>query len=1083
MSHQAKQVIHPQPSVPSQDVQQALPAQRVSAALKRIYAAIAPLASVDGRSLRPTLEAVCQEIMACCGVDAAQLWLAEKLGAEGPSSHRLTYAAGAGMVPVPAEHAGSTIALQGEALVSQVFHERRACVVPLLEGQAVDPSLAPFFVGAKAALLAPIVVETSSGDGASVLGMLVLLKKACDPECFAPDDVQLAELLAGHVALALEQARMLRSAQERAAIYEHGLRAVTQTAEMISSTLHLEEVAQQVVAVIRGLLGVQSAWLMIYDEETDLLRLAAISGWDMPLGTEVSLDQSVAGKVFLTGQPLFVPDVQAEPLFSAKEEAARVGIVAMLGLPLLAQGRVVGVLGLNPARSVDGVVQNPLDGPDSEWLHVFTGQVGVAVQNAQLYDRLQTEHAFAERLAAAAERHAREMETIFESMAEGVAVFDASGQVVRVNRAGAVLAGLSAAQLVQVSSTALGMGLVGNLVSRQFDLTGHPLILQALAGEVITGQELMLKRADGVQCFLKMSVAPLSGEQGQVTGAVAILEDVTEQHQRQREQLAVGWVAAALNHPLDVKETLDTAVEALTAAMGADHSAILLADQSQRVLQVAASRGYGEEIETTFTEMPVNAPFAPCAAFRMRKVQVSSSIPSSLLPRHPLFGMLVRQGVQASLSAPLIVQDQTLGVLVCSYAQPHEFLPAEQQVARAIADQIALAVLNARLYDEVADYGAWQENERNLLQAIIDALPAGVILRDENGKLFMYNEAALHLAVNGAEVQAARAVGEAPQVPSWEVVGPEGESAELEVIPSQQVVLTGEAVNEIQCFLRQADGRVVPVLVNAAPVRAADGTVTRGVAVFQDITALKELERHKDEFISTASHELRGPLTVIRGQAQLLQRQLRRQERQGQLPPGMLHIMESMEGIESQTARLNDLVNDLLDVSRIQAGKLVLQRSSAELMTIIAKVIQHWRPAATNHRVLIQADVPPDGVTGQWDARRVEQILSNLIGNALKYSPDGGCVTIKVGVDLAAGAVLASVQDEGMGIPPEALPHLFERFYRAGNVHSISGTGLGLYISKQLTTAHGGDLWAESPGVGRGSTFFLRLPLAWAGDA
>jgi two-component system, OmpR family, sensor kinase len=289
-------------------------------------------------------------------------------------------------------------------------------------------------------------------------------------------------------------------------------------------------------------------------------------------------------------------------------------------------------------------------------------------------------------------------------------------------------------------------------------------------------------------------------------------------------------------------------------------------------------------------------------------------------------------------------------------------------------------------------------------------------------------------------------------------------------------IQSGERVEEYQQYLHQPDGRVVPVLVNAVPVQDADGNFTRGLAVFQDITALKELERHKDEFISVASHELRGPLTVIRGQAQLLQRQLRRQEKQGEIPPGLLHILESMESIESQTARLNDLVNDLLDVSRIQAGKLTIQRGMVALTPLITKVIEHWKPASDRHTLILETG-STEQVVGRWDARRVEQILNNLIGNALKYSPEGGVVNIRVWVEDEKKQVMICVQDQGLGIPPEALPHLFERFYRAGNVSSIGGTGLGLYISRQLAVVHGGDIWAESPGVAKGSTFYLRLPL------
>lgn len=1029
--------------------------------------ATAPLATGDGMNLTQTLEVICREVTASFAVDCAQIWLVDSRQTGQTGSLWLEYSASA--CSSPATPPSLEIKREEDAVLSQVLRELRGQYLNNLKASVDDPGIISLCAGAEAALILPLVVD------AQVLGLLTLLD-ASTSDRFADTDLHQAQMLAWPVALTIHHARLSQEAQARAAAYERGLHAVAKTAEVITSSLQLEVVTEQIVSVIRHLLGMHSAWVMVYDEDARALRLAAINGWDLSVGMEIRIEQSVAGKVFLTGQPFFVPDVQAEPLFATKAAAAEAGIVAMLGLPLMAQGHVVGVLGLNPIPDAEGAVQNPLDGPDAEWLSVFASQAGVAVQNARLYDRLQKEHTLAEQLAQEEQRHAREMETIFESMAEGVIVFNAAGQVVRVNRAGAALAGISSVQSVHLPPQTLGMNVAERLAEQALDLTRHPLVVRALAGAVITGEELTLTRGEETPVYLELSVAPLYGEEKRVIGAVAILQDVTEQHQQQREQLAVGWVAAALNHPLDLKETLDTAVEALTAALGADHSAILLADAERDTLNTAAVRGYSEEI-TSFTSLPADAPLVPSRAFKKRRVQVISDDTHTDLSRHPLLPLLAQEGIKASLAAPLLVQDQALGVLVYSYSHQHQFSSTEQQVARAIADQIALAVVNARLYEAVADYMVWQENERSMLQAIIDELPAGVVLRELDGTLFMYNEAALNMAVNCQDVRAARAAGDFAARPIWEFVGPEGETVELEMPPSQQVALTGQPVKGLQVLFRQADGRAVPALVNAAPVRDADGNLTRGVAVFQDITALKELERHKDEFISVASHELRGPLTVIRGQAQLLQRQLHRQEKQGPLQPPLVNIIESMENIESQTARLNDLVTDLLDVSRIQAGKLVLQLGPTEIQPLIAKVVQHWGRTSSNHALVVESDLPTEGVIGTWDARRVEQILTNLIGNAMKYSPDGGSVRIRVGLAPEASAVIVTIQDEGMGIPPEALEHLFERFYRAGNVHSISGTGLGLYISKQLAVAHGGDLWAESPGVGKGSSFSLRLPL------
>jgi PAS domain S-box-containing protein len=1052
----------------SQRWQPTLPEQRLAEVLRRIHATPVSLAPGQSSPLASTLQTICQAVKSACAVDQVQLWLVDDYSGQGPRARRLKRWAWSGRRSDPA--APALVDPGNDSVISHLLWAGHGSSQHILNKEAPGTLVSALFTGAAGVLLVPLAIDERP------LGMLALLNERA-AEDFPADTAALAELLAGHVALAVQNAQLFAAARERAVTYERGLGVVAHTAETITSTLHLSEVSEQIVSVICSFLGAQASWLMVYDEEADLLRIEAICGWDAVRDVEIVPGKSVAGEVLFTGRPTFVPDVQADPRFAVKREAAEAGIIAMLGLPLMANGRVVGVLGVNPAPGPDGIARNPLEGPDGDWLRLFAGQAGAAVQNARLYESLQAEHALAERMAHASQRHAGEMETIFESMAEGVAVFDTNGQLVRLNRAGASLAGVSTSKLLTLSATALGTGISEKVASKEFGLVRHPLILRALAGEVINGEELTMTRADGVQVALQVSVAPLYDRQEQVAGAVAIMEDVTERQEYQRRQLAVGWVAAALNHPLDLKETLDTAVEALTAALGADDSAIMLADEGQGVLRIASQRGYGG-FSKIFPVLPIDAPLNPSLAFRTRKVQVfDTSVGDALGGSHPLYEALKQDGLQASLSAPLLAQDQALGVLVYSYTKPHHFSANEQQVARAIADQIALAVVNARLYEEVADYAAWEENERRTLQTIIDALPAGIILRDEHGKLFMYNEAALKLAFNYAEMQSARQAGQMSVEPVWKVTRPDGTPVEAGAFPSQLAVQTGKPVREMQFLLRQTDGRMVPVLTNAVSVQDTDSNFTLGLAVFQDITALKELERHKDEFISVASHELRGPLTVIRGQAQLLQRQLRRQEKQGELPQALLHVMESIESIESQTARLNDLVNDLLDVSRIQAGKLTLQRGTALLAPLVTKAVQHWKPASDRHTLSLEMNIPTEEVVGHWDARRVEQILNNLIANALKYSPEGGEVNVCVEVEDERKQVLISVRDEGVGIPPEALPHLFERFYRAGNVSSIGGTGLGLYISQRLAVAHGGDLWAESPGLAKGSVFYLRLPL------
>jgi signal transduction histidine kinase len=175
--------------------------------------------------------------------------------------------------------------------------------------------------------------------------------------------------------------------------------------------------------------------------------------------------------------------------------------------------------------------------------------------------------------------------------------------------------------------------------------------------------------------------------------------------------------------------------------------------------------------------------------------------------------------------------------------------------------------------------------------------------------------------------------------------------------------------------------------------------------------------------------------------------------------------------IVEQTDRLARMLNLLLDLSRVEAGRLDLSPEHIDLAELVSRVVAGVQTLSTAHRLEVQA---PARIEGIWDTARLEQVLQNLLTNAIKYAPEGGRITVLVEGDDAAATV--SVRDEGLGIPAEELPHLFERFYRAEGTRSLEGNGLGLHICQAIVAAHGGRIWATSDGPGRGSTFWFTLP-------
>jgi signal transduction histidine kinase len=226
--------------------------------------------------------------------------------------------------------------------------------------------------------------------------------------------------------------------------------------------------------------------------------------------------------------------------------------------------------------------------------------------------------------------------------------------------------------------------------------------------------------------------------------------------------------------------------------------------------------------------------------------------------------------------------------------------------------------------------------------------------------------------------------------------------------------------------------------------------------------------RQRDEFLSIAAHELRTPTTSLLAYAQLLQRRMQREQ------TGTPRDQRAVTVIAEQADRLSQLINSLLDLSRIEMGRLALARRPVELVGLLQRLVEDLRPSLQAHTLHIDSEV--ESLVVQGDEVRLEQVFQNLLGNAIKYSPSGGPVTVCIAY--VEDQAIVSVTDTGIGIPDVALPQLFQRFYRAENVHGtdISGIGIGLYVVQEIVSRHNGSVEVTSV-EGEGSTFSVRLPV------
>jgi two-component system phosphate regulon sensor histidine kinase PhoR len=360
-----------------------------------------------------------------------------------------------------------------------------------------------------------------------------------------------------------------------------------------------------------------------------------------------------------------------------------------------------------------------------------------------------------------------------------------------------------------------------------------------------------------------------------------------------------------------------------------------------------------------------------------------------------------------------------------------------------------------------------------LLKTVIAAVPEAVVLVGVNGEFLLVNDAAEKLLSRHPTRESIFLQEYAVTFPFYT---PGGDRLAMEDMPILRALAGDTVIGEQVVYLRP-DGTRLDLLYNAAPIMTTTKTgrhVTAAVCTFQDISRLKALERQRDEFLSIAAHELRTPLTSILGTVQVLSRQLRRAT--DEKPLDLANLKRGLDRVNDQSQRINKLVSDLLDTSRIQAGHLEFSMGLVDLKVLVDETVDGQSLAHPGRQIMLLTPEWPIPVIG--DAVRLAQVFDNLLTNALKYSTEDAPVEVEISVDDNEACV--RVQDHGDGIPPEALPHIFERFYRVPGMEVKSdsgvGLGLGLYITYTIVARHNGriEVTAEPRA---GTTFRVYIPV------
>ena len=381
------------------------------------------------------------------------------------------------------------------------------------------------------------------------------------------------------------------------------------------------------------------------------------------------------------------------------------------------------------------------------------------------------------------------------------------------------------------------------------------------------------------------------------------------------------------------------------------------------------------------------------------------------------------------------------------------------------------------------------ENRLAFLQHLLDALPSSVYLvQGEDARLVLANRAAA--ALWGAQWSVGQPMLDFLKSHQIRIFDNQGEVLPPTDFATMRALSEGKTVFQHQETINHADGTTLPVQVNAVPIEGqnllawleatagngqVDAASPAALVVHQDVTTLKEAEELKDRFLGLVAHELRTPLAAIKGFASMLLTQTA----QGKGPELVEWQYEAIAEIDLGSDRLTRITVDLLDVVRLQAGRLVLHQEPLDLVSITQRVIAEIQRSTDRHQLTLRMDPPSlSELLALVDGDRIEQVLANLLTNAIKYSPQGGEIEVIVHEQMERQAALISIRDQGIGIPQAEQARLFGRFFRASNAEAIliSGTGLGLYLCRELVLQHEGQIWFESH-EGAGSTFFVRLPL------
>ena len=537
-------------------------------------------------------------------------------------------------------------------------------------------------------------------------------------------------------------------------------------------------------------------------------------------------------------------------------------------------------------------------------------------------------------------------------------------------------------------------------------------------------------------------------------------DELLRENEALRERLSrLSQASLSINESLDFETVLQRVLDSARDLTGARYGAIASVDEQGR-LEAVLTSGTSEDQHRQFVRLPggtrIVAHFIAMAGpLRLDDYgEYAASV--------ELNGVLPMP-VRAGMSSPIRHRGQSVGIIFVGHdREGRRFSAEDEETILMFSAQAAMVIANARQYRD-------ERRARDDLETLIDTSPVGVVVLDgATGAPKSFNREARRIVdILREPDQSAEQLQEA-----LTYVRADGREVSLAEIPMVELLSAGETVRAEEVVISVPDGRSVTVLLNATPIFSQDGAVESMVVTLQDMAEVRELERMRAEFLAMVSHELRAPLTTIKGSSATVL------DSPTDIDPAVMRQFFRIIG--DQADHMNALVSDLLDVARIETGTLPVSPGPAEVAALVDRSRGAFNNGGGRHR--LEIDIAPDLPLVLADQRRIVQVLVNLLSNAARQSP--GSAAIRVSAVREGVHVAVSVADEGRGIPAERMPDLFKKFSGTHSGEPGGDTGLGLAICQGIVEAHGGRIRAESDGPGLGARFTFTLPtVATAGSA